>query len=295
MTNDFFLFGHPIAIKRWGCNHEDRPGGRIPPAVNIFVKITNGCNANCAFCSNANTPATHGFDMDKLFRVVDEAVGAGLMVNRINITGGEPSSVPARVETLLARMEDKKYQQLHLHLNTNGLLPASQDIMKYKRWDSISVSLHHYDRKKLSEIYQTDIAESALQFEGVDRSKLNASCNLIKGYVDSTTEAQRMMDCCLDLGLHRLGFVGLMPVNEFCRTHLIPLSQLHLEEISHCYFTEARNRGADCQCCNYLYNRQLKVLEIYMRHYVNPQYCESSLLYDGEFLRQGFFQNNIIY
>jgi hypothetical protein len=36
-------------------------------------------------------------------------------------------------------------------------------------------------------------------------------------------------------------------------------------------------------------------LEIYMRNYCNFHYCESSLLYDGAYLRQGFHDDNIIY
>ena len=73
------------------------------------------------------------------------------------------------------------------------------------------------------------------------------------------------------------------------------LEDIHLESIPHVYFTKSMNRGSDCKCSNYLYNRDLKILEIYMRNYANPNYCESSLVYDGEYLRQGFHQDNIIY
>ena len=39
----------------------------------------------------------------------------------------------------------------------------------------------------------------------------------------------------------------------------------------------------------------LKVLEIYHRNYSNFRYCESSLVYDGEFFRQGFHEDNIVW
>jgi hypothetical protein len=32
-----------------------------------------------------------------------------------------------------------------------------------------------------------------------------------------------------------------------------------------------------------------------MRNYMNPNYCESSVVFDGQHLRQGFHDNNIIY
>ncbi len=289
------LFGKPIEVKRFGCRHGDVSGAPIPPSVNLFVKLTNGCNARCKFCSNAQATATNKFDTDKLFRVIEELLESDIALNRLNITGGEPSIVPDRVNYILERINSPMYADVHIHLNTNGLLPASQTLMRHPRWDSISVSLHHYDATRLSELYGVDIPSEALNFEGVDMMKVNASCNLIKGYIDSTTEAHKMMDFCLDRGFTRLGFVGLMPVNEYCKAMFVSLDELKLSTIPHCYFTESRNRGEDCCCSNYLYNRNLRVLDIYMRHYANPQYCESALMFDGEYLRQGFQEDSIIY
>lgn len=68
-----------------------------------------------------------------------------------------------------------------------------------------------------------------------------------------------------------------MKVNDFCHRHFIDLEDIHIDTIPHVYFTKSMNRGADCKCSNYLYNKNLKVLEIYMRNYSNPMYCESSL------------------
>lgn len=288
------LFGKTVQVKTQGCSHDDMPGGYVLPSVNIFVKVTDGCNARCAFCSNAQAKHASGFNLKKLRSVLEEALGAGLIVNRLNITGGEPSLVPRRVEDILTMMESQEFRDIHVHLNTNGLSLASQSLMKAGRIDSVSVSVHHYDCGKLSEIYGMEISEGILDFDGVDMMKVNASCNLIKGYIDSTEQAHRMMDFCLAKGFTRLGFVSLMPVNEYCRVHLVPLDVLHLEDIPHCYFTESMNRGSDCKCSNFLYNKDAKLLDIYMRHYSNPKYCESSLMFDGEYLRQGFNEDNII-
>lgn len=104
-----------------------------------------------------------------------------------------------------------------------------------------------------------------------------------------------MLDLTLDTGIRRIGFVALMPVNSFCKEHFIDIDDIPFAEIPHVYFTGAKDRGTDCKCSNYLYNKNLRILEIYMRNYANPQYCESSLVYDGAYLRQGFYNNNIIY
>lgn len=290
------IFDKDILLKRFGCNQEDTPGQAIVPHVNLFVKVTTGCNANCLFCSNANAVAPKSvFSILKLEDILDELQSKGIKVNRMNITGGEPSIVPSLVEDILELMKKPQYNKIHVHLNTNGLLPSSQILMKDDRWDSISMSLHHYNLSKLSELYGCRIAETALRFDGIDLQKVNASCNLIKGYIDSPEEAAKMLDYAIDLNLPRIGFVALMRINDYCKEHFVDLEEIRLDTIPHVYFTKSMNRGSECKCSNYLYNRDLKILEIYMRNYSNPKYCESSLVYDGEYLRQGFHENNIIY
>ena len=178
------VFGKDIQLRRYGCNLIDEPGKPVAPFVNLFVKVTKGCNARCLFCSNAGTMPPHSdFNVDKLAQIILELKNAGIKVNRVNITGGEPSIVSPLVIDILQRMEEKEYDDVHLHLNTNGLLPASQQLMTNPRWDSISMSLHHYDIQKLSELYGCHIPPDAFDFNGVDLQKVNASCNLVKGYI----------------------------------------------------------------------------------------------------------------
>jgi molybdenum cofactor biosynthesis enzyme MoaA len=289
-------FGDAIKIKHVGCNCLDESGHPVEPSVNLFVKVTKGCNAHCLFCSNtgASVPNTP-FNVPKLFEIIRLLLASGISVNRVNITGGEPSVVMDLVGRILLKMSEPDYSDIHLHLNTNGLLPQSQELMRHPRWDSISMSLHHYDTAKLSELYGCRIAESAFDFSGIDMQKLNSSCNLIKGYIDNAEEARKMLDFNISFGVPRIGFVALMKVNDYCREHFVDLEEIHLESIPHVYFTRSMNRGGNCKCSNYLYNKDLKILEIYMRNYANPHYCESSLVYDGEYLRQGFHENNIIY
>ncbi|MBR3977723.1 MAG: radical SAM protein [Bacteroidaceae bacterium] len=288
--------GKHIAVKEHDCSLGELSPAKIAPFVNLFVKVTNGCNARCPFCSNASSPATPvPFNTGKLFDAIRELRDKGIRVNRVNITGGEPSVASPLVTGILQRMQDNEFAGLHLHLNTNGLLPESKQLMLHPRWDSISISLHHYNIAKLSELYGCEIPNDAFSFKGVDLQKVNASCNLIKGYIDCAEEAAKMLDFTLELGIPRIGFVALMKINNYCREHFADLEDIHWQEIPHVYFTKSMNRGASCKCSNYLYNKDLKILEIYMRNYANPHYCESSLVYDGEYLRQGFHDNNIIF
>lgn len=286
------IFDKDIYVREYGCAQEGIAPQPIPLFVNIFVKVTNGCNARCRFCSNAGYAAVGGFNIGKLISAIEEIKNKGILVNRLNVSGGEPSVVSDTVERLLEAMSP--HEDIHIHLNTNGLLPESQRLMAHPRWDSISLSLHHYDTGRLSELYGVPISLYALHFNGINLKKVNASCNLIRGYIDSTDEVHKMLDFAIDLGLPRIGFVSLMKVNDYCKERYVDFSEMNLEKIPHVYFTKSQNRGADCKCSNYLYNRNAKLLEIYMRNYMNPRYCESSLVYDGQHLRQGFHSDNII-
>ena len=288
--------GKYISVKEFDCKLGMLQEEPIAPFVNIFVKVTKGCNARCLFCSNADASEIRTpFNVSKLLDAVMSLRDLGVKVNRLNITGGEPSVVPQLVGDILSVMSEPAVSDIHMHLNTNGLLPQSQELMRHPRWDSISMSLHHYDRAKLSELYGCHISERAFDFDGIAVEKLNSSCNLVKGYIDNEEEARKMLDFNIDLGIQRIGFVALMKVNDYCRKHFVDLEDIHLEKIPHVYFTKSMSRGKDCKCSSYLYNRGLNILEIYMRNYVNYNYCESSLVYDGEFLRQGFSQDNIIF
>lgn len=292
----YSIFRKEIAIKKFDCNQSGIPGREIIPSVNLFVKVTQSCNAKCPFCSNAYSKKTSTpFNLNKLFEIVREIRSQEIAINRINITGGEPSVVAGLVQSILEECNDNLYRDIHLHLNTNGLLAESQKLMQHPRWNSISMSLHHYDLGSLSQLYGIPIPDNAFAFEGIDMDKVNVSCNLIKGHIDNAEEVHKMLDFTLEAGIHRIGFVALMKVNDYCRKHYIDFDEIGVETIPHVYFTKSMNRGRDCKCSNYLYNKGLRILEIYTRNYMNPHYYESSLVFDGEYLRQGFHENNIIY
>ena len=80
------IFGKEILVKKLGCNVMGESGKPIPPSVNLFVKVTKGCNASCLFCSNADSLDSNGkFNVDKLFEIINEVQQKNILVNRVNI------------------------------------------------------------------------------------------------------------------------------------------------------------------------------------------------------------------
>ena len=51
--------GKYISVKEFDCKLGKLQEEPIAPFVNLFVKVTKGCNAKCLFCSNAGTSVPH--------------------------------------------------------------------------------------------------------------------------------------------------------------------------------------------------------------------------------------------
>lgn len=289
------LFGKNVTLKTTGCSKANHTPERVYPAVNLFVKVTNSCNARCRFCSNGcNAGTNETFDYNRLWLLIDELRNRGVLVNRLNITGGEPALVKDRVFDILEAASQKHNRDLHLHLNTNGLLPDSQMLMRHPRWNSISMSIHHYDINRLSEIYGVRITPDAFDFRNINLSKVNASCNLIRGYIDSAVEIERMLRFATHLKLPRIGLVSLMKINSYCCERFIDYEDIDFQSIPNLSFIES-HFSKSCSCSNYSFKSGDKSLQVYIRKNLNPGFCESSLTYDGRHWHQGFNNENIIY
>lgn len=88
------IFDKPFLIKNIGCRTEATSGGFIPPSINLFVKVTNNCNAGCHFCSNGYHAYDRlGFNLEKLWHIIDILIANQIIVNRVNITGGDLPSL----------------------------------------------------------------------------------------------------------------------------------------------------------------------------------------------------------
>lgn len=282
-----YIFNKPINIKTFNCT-----GKCTDPRVNIFVRITDKCNANCKFCSDKScNEIPKEFNVRKLVDIIDEIEKNQISVNKLNITGGEPSMAPSvRLLSLLESVPD----HIHIHLNTNGISDKSRDLMKLDRWNSISMSVHHYKIPKIMEIYGiNDIPTNYLNFDGINLSKVNFSCNLIKGYIDNYNDILKFCESSRIIGIKRVGFVGLMPINQYSkdnniRYHHLPIRKADLENGWNWVGSLCRSRV--CNCRNYRY----KGMEVYFRETLDPSYNESALVYDGQNLYQGFNSKEVI-
>lgn len=291
------LFGKTIEIQRYGCSEPLGMTRMLPPFVNLYVKVTNGCNAYCRFCCNSGSRRISTFNLSKLYECIEEINHSAIRLNRICLTGGEPSLCYDRTHDIIKFIQSSSdCTGTQLQLNTNGLSVDAYRLMRHSRLDVISVSLHHYDKDAVEEIYGCKPDSGIANYPGVDCRKLNVSCNLISGYIDSADEVKKYLDFVAARGIRTVGFVSLMKKNDYCREKFIDFSEIDFDSIPHLILTRERHHQTHCKCRNYIYKAiNGAMLEVYMRENLDPEYCASSLLFDGENLRQGFNNDNIIY
>lgn len=290
------LFGHTVKFGQTKCVGYVAPGKNPQPFVNLYVRITDGCNARCDFYCTADAGKSASFDIRKFAEVIDEIRVSGIRINRITMTGGEPSCRPATVRAvteIVGRSPHCHFTQLQLH--TNGLTAESKKLIALRRIDAVSLSLHHYDYAKLSEIYGRSVPENLLEFPDVLKSKINLSCNLIKGYIDNPAEIAKLLRFAANGGFISVGFAGLMKLNSYAADHYVNPWMIDFECIPALLKIEEKSHERACRCRNFLYTDADTPVGVYVRETIDTDYCASSLLFDGEYLRQGFNKSNIIY
>lgn len=290
------LFGKQIEFWQTKCSAFGTAEEAPQPFVNLYARITNGCNARCRFCCNAGADRTLTFDLQKFARIVDEIGASGIRINRITMTGGEPSCRPDTVAAVAEIVRRNPHCHFtHLQLHTNGLTAEAKSLIAISRIDTVSLSMHHYDMAMLSEIYGRAVPDNLLDFPAALKAKINLSCNLMKGYIDNHAEAETLLRHAANHGYQSVGFAGLMKLNHYAADRYVNPWTIDFDKIYALLKTEEKSHEGACRCRNYLYTACKHPVGVYVRETLNTDYCRSSLLFDGEYLRQGFNINSIIY
>jgi len=252
--------------------------------VNLYVKLTSVCMARCSFCTFCSG-ITH-FNLNKFQRTIDAILSDGIVINKISFTGGEPTLRHIRL-ALCVKYIKKVSPETFIVVNTNGIyLSQIPDEV-----DSISMSRHHYDDRINYSIFDSKILPSRIGIELFKhREKIHLSCSLIKGYIDSKEEIYNYLEHAAELGVYDVGFVGLMPVNNYAKEHFVDIEKINLSSDRLIKNKEWHYKDS-CRCNNYLYmpKKGDKLVKFYARH--RCKYTTdigSNAVFDGQNLLTNF-------
>ena len=283
------IFNKEIQVRDHYCQLDNNePANVEEPYINVYVNITNICNAKCKFCSNEhNRENVTAFNFEKFKNALTE-INDKINIHKVSFTGGEPTIC---IETLKKCLKFTKELNPNIFtvINTNGYrLNELIDVLDYI--NSIALSRHYYDDDINRQIFGlTKVPDETTIYRFPDKSKLHLSCNLIKDYICNSEEVVKYLEWASKIGCLDVGFVSLMPANEYCKERFVDFNELSFENIQDVFVTKNWNYENLCRCRNYVYiANNAEIIEVYSRYYKNPSYSGNALVFDGQNIRLGF-------
>ena len=213
------IFGTPVPIKVLDCQKNGAPNGILKPEVNIYVRLTNRCGADCKFCT------FHGgknieFNVPKFIKVITE-ISEKVKIRRISFTGGEPTSDRNLLDLCLFSIRNLDLNIFTI-VNSNGFNLKDFPV---ELVDSLALSKHHYDPFLDAQIFNRTCIDSEtidkVIFNWPKKERLHLTCTMAKGYIDSPGEVYEYLTHYAKLGVIDFGFVSLMPTNKWAEGHYI--------------------------------------------------------------------------
>lgn len=282
--------GTMIELKDNLCQLYDNPIIPIDPQTNLYIRVTNLCNANCKFCEY------HGkkqpFNLERLDTALADLASREI-IGKIQLTGGEPSIIGDQLVSIVETVR-KHFPTEFIGINSNGYNIGLLESIANKV-SNISISRHHYSDDMNWEIFGVDTVPDTIELRkfinSVGSAKVHLSCNLIAGYIDSYDSIKKYLDYVSSIGCMDVGFVTLMGINEYSKENQITFNSLHLESVAdfleYKRYTKQCNK---CRCANYLYfSRQTgQIVDLYGRFVMDKDDTPGILSFDGENLRYGF-------
>ncbi len=285
------LFGKKIILKSHSCAlNGEEPRPIETPYINLYIQL-KGCNAKCKFCTFQE--AAKDFNFNKFHKVLSE-LKKNVQVNKISITGGEPTLFLDKLYNISHKVKEM-FPNSFFVVNTNGfrLIDLYKD-GENTLFDSISLSRHHYDDKKNNEILGfNSVSKKVLeliQSREQKKERLHLSCNLVNGYIDSPQKIYKYLEFAGKVKINDVGFVSLMKINYFCENNFVDFSDLKLKH-KRLFKTKEWKFMDSCKCNNYLYipkDINSDVVKVYYRCFMMRTEVCNSLVFDGENLKIGF-------
>jgi organic radical activating enzyme len=283
------LFGKIIPLKDRDCGLNGKPGELREPSVNIFVKITDNCNAACPFCVFTNAAYTR-FNNIKFINTLD-TIRSQIKISKISFTGGEPTLQRDTLDLVLWGIHNLD-PKINVTVNTNGF---DLEAFPYDYINNMSLSKHHYDPGIDDVIFGHKTYKSEeinKMIASIPKEKLQLSCSVAKSglykTIDSTDEIYKYLTFYAGLGVYAFGFNSLMAVNDYCKSHYLNTLEM-LDKLPNTRKSMSWLRpDKGCMCNNYVTATPSGLVTSYAKCNKDIAACDSILVFDVDKLMLGF-------
>lgn len=263
--------------------------------ISLYIVITRKCNAKCSFCEYRGK--TEKIDIYK-FKEIFIELNKYYDITTVHFTGGEPTLELDTINTLSKTIKEIS-PLTKISVNTNGIF--LNKLSNIDTVDNIALSRHTIIDKDNFNIFRTNnIATYKDIYTNNHKEKIHLSCNLIKGYIDSSDKILEYLEMASKLDINDVGFVSLMNINDYCNYSYVEFSNIIPKEND--YFKKTRDYRCinnkdivTCKCENYLYKaKNMNFISMYHRYAIKNNEKADFLVYENNHLKQGFNGNIII-
>lgn len=294
------LFGQKVDIKNYDCCSCGQEPYRQAMKLNLYIKITDICNAKCEACSNKGNEKQSNIDLNKL-KMVIEYLNEKDLINRIGITGGEPMLNLNKLNDLLNTIYEAKPDAL-VTINTNGFNIINVPYLDSKdKLYGIHISRHHYLDEKNDEFFGiktatlSDIEKVMNQVDNKQLLRLNSL--LMKNYINNIEEVSKYLEMASNLDIFRVGFVSLMKINDYSKENFINFNDIFNNLPEKFIKTNELHDLNICECVNGLYlanNGNLVEYYARMTKELNCEYARQFVYTSDNHLTVGFNKKPLI-
>ena len=295
------LFNKELTVNNSLCGPTKESKLIVKPALRLYIKINDECNANCKFCVNKNSSNFGKIDLSKLEYVIRYLNDKNIL-HSIGITGGEPMLNPDKLNNLINLISNIN-PEIEIQINTNGV-----NLLKLLEFDhvndleSIHISRHHYSDKVNYEIFNTkNIASSkdiaTFQQELIDKKIININTLVMKEYINNLKEIKNMLNHVGDMNVYKNGFVSLIKCNDYTKKQFINFNNIFNNLDSSFYKGHHFYQGKLCECIDGLYLTDNNKLVEYYARMVKENSCNftKQLVYTSDNKVTDGFSNKVIY
>lgn len=301
MIKEIKIFNEKVQIKNYLCSNNPDNIIEGEYKFNLYIKITDYCNAKCPFCSNQSSiPKKENIDLNKLEIVLKELYSKNLL-SRISITGGEPLLYIDRLNTILNKIFEV-IPNAFVTINTNGInFDKIHEIETLDKLEGIHISRHHYNDDLNNKLFAVKTATKEEIKELYNKTKnkqlIRLNCLLIKDLIDNKDEVEKYLEMASDIGVFRVGFVSLMPTNDYCKEKYINFNDIFKELNNNFFSTNHYYDSKICECCNGIFlSKTGNLVEYYARmtKELNCDYMRQLVYTPSNELSVGFNKKKIL-
>ena len=295
------VLGQDILVNDILCSTDINSKKRVNPALRLYIKLNEECNAKCKFCVNEKSCNFGNIDFSKLEYVISYLYNNNLL-HSIGITGGEPMLYPEKVYKLI-NMIYKISRNIEVQINTNGVnLLELLNFDDINNLESIHISRHHYMDSKNYEIFGTNkIAKTEdiayLQSMLKDKKIININTMVMKDYIENLKEIKNMLNYVGDIDVYKNGFVSLIKCNSYAKDHFINFNNIFNNLDSDFYLGHHFYKDIYCECIDGMYmTNNSKLVEFYARMITDKKTpYVNNLVYEPNNILTANFNGKVLY